>query len=302
MVNINQRMHSAEHVFVQSLIRQNKSIVVEKVELGDIASKVFVFADKLNWYTIFKAEELANNIIKEGKDITIKEISKDEAAKLGDIRIRLDRINGDKVRVVEVKDFDVSACAGEHCSNTSQIGGFLVTGFNALGNKYEIRFKVDIIDDLFEDSRKIRELLTLLNCPKEKAFEIVRNLQEKNKSLTEQLREIQKEMPLKVDTERAGSVNLVYGNFDNYERLILMRKINDYLNEKTVVCFLNTADKGTYIIISVSEDSGKNANELLQGILKEFNGKGGGKEKFASGFVDIGYKEKVIPKLKEILT
>ncbi len=299
---IKQRMHSGEHVFIQSLIRQNKDIKVEKVELDEKESKVFVLADKLNWETIFKAEKLANDIIKEAREIGIKEIPKSEANNFEDLRVRLDRIKSAKVRVVEVKDFDVSACAGEHCSNTSQIGDFLVTGFNALGNnRYEIRFIVDIKEELFEQSKKFRKILSLLNTDKEKAVESVNALKEKNKNLTEQIREFQKEQPLKINEEKKNSINFIYGIFENYEKLILMRKINEFVKEKTVVCFLNTSDKGTYIIISISEDTGYNANELLQKINKEFDGKGGGKADFATGFVETKYKEKIIPALRNLI-
>lgn len=295
-------MHSGEHVFVQSLMRQNPSVKVEKVETGDKESKVYVFAENLDWKTIFKAEELANKIIKEGRDIVITDVDKKEAVDMGDLRVRLDRIEGDKVRVVEVKDFDKSACAGEHCSNTSEIKGFLVTNFNSLGNKrYEIRFMVDIGDELFEQSEKLRKIMSLLNTEKENVIESLIKLKEKNKSLKEQLRELQKDQALKVHEEKISSVNLIYGIFEDYEKLILMRKSHEFLKKKTIVCFLNNRKKGTYIVVNVSEDSGYNANELLQNILKEFNGKGGGKANFASGFVDNEYKDKVISKLKESL-
>lgn len=292
-------MHSGEHVFIQSLIRQNTGLEVEKVELREKESRVFVFADKLNWDIVFKAEKMTNDVIKEGREIIIKEVPKSEAADIGDLRIRLDRIKEDKVRVVDIKDFDKSACAGEHCKNTSEIKGFLVNGFNSLGNKrYEIRFMVDINEELFEQSKELRKIMSLLNTEKKFIFETVHNTKKKNKELTEQIREFQKDQPLKIEEEKIGNINLIYGSFENYEKLILMRKINEYVDNKTVVCFLNTAEKGTYITISLSEDSGYNANDLLQKINKEFNGKGGGKADFASGFVDNKYKDKIIPKLK----
>ncbi len=302
MADINQRMHSGEHVFVQSLIRQDCGVNVEKVELGEKESRVFVSADKLSWEAVFKAEKLANDVIKEERNITIKNITKEEAEKLPDIRIKVDRLRGDKVQVVEINDFDLSACAGNHCSNTSEIGGFLVTGFNSLGGqKYELRYTVDTEGELLGQSQKLRKIMSLLNTDDEKIVEAVKNLLEKNKNLTENIRDFQKDQPLNVDEEKIKGINFVHGVFDNYEKLILMKKINEYAKNKTVVCFLNTLEKGTYVIISVSEDSGKNANDLLQKILKEFNGKGGGKINFASGFVDVKYKEKVIPKLKELL-
>lgn len=296
------RMHSGEHVFIKSLIKQNPNIKVEKVELDDNESKVFVSAEKLDWQTVFKAETLANKIIKEGREIIIKEVSKKEASEIPNLRARFDRIKSDKVRIVEVKDFDLSTCTGDHCTNTSQIKGFLVTGFNSLSDKrYEIRFIVDIEDELFEQSQKFREIISLLNTEKKKVAEEVINLKEMNKNLKEQLRELQKDQPLKVNEEKINSINLIYGIFENYEKLILMRKSHEFISKKTVVFFLNTLEKGTYVTINVSEDTGYKANELLQNILKEFNGKGGGNPNFASGFVENKYKEKVIPKLKEML-
>ncbi len=201
--NIKKRMHSGEHIFIQSLIRQNPNIKVEKVELDEKESKVFVLADKLDWQTIFKAETLANKIIREGGNITTKEVTKDEATKIPGLRARFERIKSDKVRIVEVESFDLSTCTGEHCTNTSEIKGFLVTGFNSLGNKkYEIRFTVDIQNELFEQSQRFREIISLLNTEKKKAIESLINLKETNKNLKEQLRELQKDQSLKVNQEK----------------------------------------------------------------------------------------------------
>lgn len=301
-IDIKKRMHSGEHVFMKSLILQSPDVKVEKVELGEKESKVFILADGLDWETVFKAEELANKIIKEGREINIKNISKKKAAEIQDLRVRFDRIKSDDVRIVEVKDFDLSTCTGDHCTNTSQIGGFLVNGFNSLGNRrYEIRFMVDIKDELFEHSKMFRNISFILNTEKDKAVGAVEKLKKKNEENKEKIRVLQKDQPLDVSNEKINDINFVYGMFDDYERLIIMRKVNELVRDKTVVCILNTTDKGTYVIISASEDSGYSANKLLQKVIKEFNGKGGGKEKFASGFVDNNYRDKVIPKLKELL-
>ncbi len=116
------RMHSGEHVFMGALLKTIKDIKVDKVRLDEDESSLFVICKNLTWEQIFEAEKLANNVIKENRDIIVKEVSKEEAKSIKGLRIKLDRIKSNKIRLVEVKDFDLAACAGTHALKTSFVG------------------------------------------------------------------------------------------------------------------------------------------------------------------------------------
>jgi len=141
-------MHSGEHLFFsclkKTLEKKGISAEVDKVSIDEDESTLFVKAGSLNWYLVFEAEELANKIISEGKDVHIEYAGKEalpELEKKG-IRIKEERIKEGFIRVVEFSGTDISACTGTHVKNTSEIG---TLKFESAENKGKGRKRVTIV-------------------------------------------------------------------------------------------------------------------------------------------------------------
>ena len=295
------RMHSGEHIFMGALIKTIKNIKVDKVRLDEDESSLFVICENLTWEKIFEAEKLANKIIKQGRDIIVKDVTKEEAAKIPGLRIKLDRIKDEKIRIVEVKDHDISACAGTHALKTDFVGNFLVTKFNLVKGTYEIRFKTNVSEDLFELARIARKTASIIKKDVKEVPEFVENLMQENKRKTEKLRELSANLVKEFKEEKIGEINFVYNIFDEVEKKQLIDQASSLKKEKTIVCFLNKLGNNSQIIIVASEDSGFKANELLKNIMEKFNGKGGGRDNFAMGSIKADFSEKALETIKELI-
>ena len=70
------------------------------------------------------AEKRANEIVFENRPLHIRYVSRTEAEKLG-LR-KLPPAERDELRLIEIADFDLSACGGTHVSATGQIGSILL--------------------------------------------------------------------------------------------------------------------------------------------------------------------------------
>ena len=70
------------------------------------------------------AEKRANQVVFENRPIRIRYVSRAEAEKLG-LR-KLPPAERDELRLIEVADFDLSACGGTHVSASGQIGSILL--------------------------------------------------------------------------------------------------------------------------------------------------------------------------------
>src|SRR3989344_2666386 len=118
------RMHTAEHILFRSL--QNtlaKSLSLVKISLGPERSSLYVRADSLGWGDVLAAERLANTIIWEDRAITHHEMSREEFGRFprrAQVRINEQRVTAERLRIVEVADFDLSACMGTHCRSTGE--------------------------------------------------------------------------------------------------------------------------------------------------------------------------------------
>jgi len=295
------RMHSGEHIFVGALLKIIKDIKVDKINLREDESSLFVKCDNLTWEQIFKAERNANQIIKEGRDIIVKDVSKEEAKNIPGLRIKLDRIKDEKIRIVEVKGHDISACAGVHALKTDFIGNFLVTKFNLVHGSYELRFKTNVSNEFFDYADVARKTASIIKKDVAQIPEFFENLIKDNEKKTSKLRELSSMIADDFKQEKIKDINFIYSIFEDIEKKQLTDKANSLKKEKTVVCFLNKLKDNAQVIITCSEDSGFKANELLKKILEKFDGKGGGRDNFAMGAVKPEFCDNAIETLKELL-
>src|SRR3989338_5499389 len=141
------RMHTAEHILFRSL--QNtlaKSLSLVKISLGPERSSLYVRADSLGWGDVLAAERLANTIIWEDRAITHHEMSREEFGRFprrAQVRINEQRVTAERLRIVEVADFDLSACMGTHCRSTGEVRSVYVLGFGQESDSWRIDFAAD---------------------------------------------------------------------------------------------------------------------------------------------------------------
>jgi alanyl-tRNA synthetase len=142
----NKLAHTAEHAFIGSLQRLVKQTVkVRRVEHRKTDNSVFVSLAQLDLDLIFKAAYEVNSIITNGRKIIIHSFESLSEAKKAfpTMRANEERIKESRpVRVVEIKDHDISACAMEHAEDLTNCGLFLITGLAKNGDEYEIKFVV----------------------------------------------------------------------------------------------------------------------------------------------------------------
>ena len=72
-----------------------------------------------------KVEDLVNSWIKEGLDVTVQEMSKEEAIKSGAECMFIEKYP-DIVTVYSIGDVSKELCGGPHVKNTSELGRFKI--------------------------------------------------------------------------------------------------------------------------------------------------------------------------------
>jgi alanyl-tRNA synthetase len=141
----NKLAHTAEHAFIGSLQRLlSRTIKVRKVEHRKIDNSVFISIAQLDSDLIFTAAYEVNSLITNGRKIVVHSFETLGEAKKAfpTMRANEERIKNSPVRVVEIKDHDICACAMDHTENLYSCGLFIVTGLSKNGNEYEVKFVV----------------------------------------------------------------------------------------------------------------------------------------------------------------
>lgn len=86
-------------------------------------------------------EAKVNSVIEGNMDITIRYVSREEAASIVDLS-KLPADASETLRIVSVGDYDDCACIGAHVKNTSEIGEFRIISHDFADGRWRVRWKV----------------------------------------------------------------------------------------------------------------------------------------------------------------
>jgi misacylated tRNA(Ala) deacylase len=135
------RMHSAEHILNQVMVREFGCGRCFSAHVNKKKSKCDYHFDRaLTDNEVKEVEAAVNKAISANLDVTEKMVSLEEADRVFNL-IRLpDGV--ENVRIVHIGDFDSCPCIGEHVDNTSEIGKFRMISQNFNDGVLRIRYKL----------------------------------------------------------------------------------------------------------------------------------------------------------------
>src|SRR4030081_1417022 len=117
------QQHSGQHVLSAAFVRLFK-IPTVSFHMADDHCSIDLDTPALTKEQVESAERLANEIILENRAVDMRFVTRDEAGKLG-LR-KLPPAERDELRLIDIRDFDLSACGGTHVTQTGQIGCILL--------------------------------------------------------------------------------------------------------------------------------------------------------------------------------
>src|SRR5208282_830661 len=117
------QQHSGQHVLSAAFVELYQMQTVS-FHMGEDYCSIDLATPAIRPEQIAGAEKRANQIVFENRPLRIRYVSRAEAEKLG-LR-KLPPAERDELRLVEVADFDLSACGGTHVSASGQIGSILL--------------------------------------------------------------------------------------------------------------------------------------------------------------------------------
>jgi len=117
------QQHSGQHVLSAAFVELYQMPTVS-FHMGEDYCSIDLATPAVSSEQIAGAEKRANQIVFENRPLRIRYVSRAEAEKLG-LR-KLPPAERDELRLVEVADFDLSACGGTHVRSSGQIGSILL--------------------------------------------------------------------------------------------------------------------------------------------------------------------------------
>jgi len=238
---------------------------------------------------IARAEELANRVIFDNRNIRVHEVMPDEAAKLP---LRKESFITDCIRVIEIDEFDWSPCGGTHAKQTGEVGLLAVRGWERAKQMVRVEFVCGVraLQDYRLDHQIADGLARQFTVGRAEVLNSVSRLQDENKTLVRRVKHLA-EVAAQVEAQellaRVGENNgkrvvaQVINDRDFEEVKMLAHKL---VAQPGVVALLATAQsESAKLVFARSADLANDMNALLRAACEELGGRGGGKPDFAQG-------------------
>jgi len=137
------QMHTAEHILNQTMVRLFDTGRCFSAHIEKKKSKCdYHFNRPLTAEEENLVVEKVNEVIAADMPVTERFTSLSDAEKEFDLS-RLPEGSGDKIRIVEVGDYDQCPCIGPHVTSTAKLGKFRITSSSFDAGILRIRFKLN---------------------------------------------------------------------------------------------------------------------------------------------------------------
>ena len=251
-----------------------------------------------------RAEAESNRIVWEDRPVTVRFISDEEAALLP---LRKEPQRTGKLRIVEVTDYDLSACGGTHVDRTGTIGMIAVSG----SEKYKGGIRLEFVCG----SRALRTFDalrdTVIGCVRQLSVlpselpDAIGRLQADGKELQRTIRSLQERL---AGFEAHALVSRAMAARDwraaieiaPWDAVGLKALATAATTEpRLVVVLFNPA--GGLLVVARSDDVAFDASATLKALVAKFGGRGGGRPELAQGGGLSGSPEAILEEARQLV-
>ena len=234
------------------------------------------------------AEHEANRVVWEDRPVSIRFVTAAEAASLP---LRKEPARGGTLRLIEVSDFDLSACGGTHVARTGAIGIIAVTAWERFRGGTRLTFVCG--GRALRMFRTYRDAVTgsirsLSVLPPELPAAVER-VQAESKELRRTVRMLQEALALHearrlvADAPLVAGVRVLVRALDGWDAGGLKTIAGAAVLEAPAVVALFSSASPPVVVVARSKDLPADAQAVLKGLVGRFGGRGGGKPDLAQG-------------------
>ena len=283
------QQHSGQHVLSAAFIRLY-NIPTVSFHMADDYCSIDLDTPTLTKDQIESAERLANEIILENRPVDIRYVTREQAGKLG-LR-KLPPTERDELRLVDIRDFDLTACGGTHVAHTGQIASVLLRKTE----KVRQGWRVEFVAGQRAVATARRDFTTLTETAALFSANIYDVPQQARKSLDE-IRSLRKQHEQsQVELAAAYASVLLADARESQGRKIVVRTLSDrdlnfvkLLAQKvtrlspSVVALLATTSPQPSLVFAQSPGQPFDMGALMKETMTKLGGRGGGSKDMAQG-------------------
>jgi alanyl-tRNA synthetase len=283
------QQHSGQHVLSAAFI-ELFHVPTVSFHMGDDACSIDLDTKNLSNPQVEQAEALANDVITQDRPVSIRFVTQQEAQGLG-LR-KLPPVERDKLRLIDIQNFDLTACGGTHVASTGQIGTILLRKIEKVRQGWRVEFVCGkrAVTTARHDFIALTESASLLSShiwdiPQQirKSQEETRVARKSREQLLEELAGFYAQQLLRETPERNGRrvVTRIFADRDLIFIKLLAQKLTRH--SSNAIALLASTSGQAAIVFAQSAGQPFDMSALIKETLAKLGGRGGGSKDMAQG-------------------
>lgn len=284
------QQHSGQHVLSAAFIRLCEMPTVS-FHMGEDVCTIDLDTKSVTAEQIEHAEDVANQVVMEDRPVEIRFVSLEQARSLG-LR-KLPPVEREQLRLIDIRDFDLTACGGTHVRRTGQIGPILVRKTEKVRQGVRVEFVCGCraIAAARRDHAALDEAAGVLSAHLWELPQQVRKLAEEGKAarkmrsdLLNQLAELHAASLLQETTEVNGFrliVRVLPDRDLEFIKLLAQKLVR--ATGQRAVALLGAGEGSPAVVFAQTAGLPYDMGVLMKEALAQTGGRGGGTKDMAQG-------------------
>ena len=280
------QQHTGQHVLSAAFDRLF-GVRTESFHLGAESSTIDL-AREVTASEVERAENESNRVVWEDRPVTIRFADAIEASRLG---LRKETTRTGTIRLIDVTDFDLSACGGTHVARTGAIGIVAISAVERFRGGSRITFLCG--NRALAGFRALRDAVSgsvrVLSVAPAELPGAIERLQADAKDLRRQVKSYQEQVAagradaLAEAAATAGQLRIVAASLDGWDASGLKLIAGRIVERPGFAVVLLSEPPPSAIVVARSRELVFDSGALLKAIVGRFGGKGGGRPDLAQG-------------------
>ena len=278
------QQHTGQHVLSAAFDRLF-GVRTESFHMGQLSSTIDL-AREVTAGEVARAEDDANRIVWEDRAVAIKFATADEAAAMG---MRKESARTGTLRLIDVQDYDLSACGGTHVERTGALGVIAIGSAEKFkgGSRVEFVCGGRALERFRVWKGALAAVQKHLSVPPIEMAASIERMQEDAKAAQRTLRSFQEKLAVQeaqsLIARNAGQriIAEAIGGWDAQGIKSIAVAATSAQPDAVVALFTSTTP--AQVVIARGSNSTVDAGALLKQLAAKFGGKGGGKPDLAQG-------------------
>ena len=289
------QQHSGQHVLSAAFIRL-LNLPTVSFHMADDYCSIDLDTPTLTKDQVESAERLANEIILENRPINVSYVTREEAGKLG-LR-KLPPTERDELRLINIHDFDLTACGGTHVNQTGQIASVLLRKTEKVRQGWRVEFVAGqrAVATARRDFTTLTESAALFSAniydvpaQARKALDEIKSLRKQREQSLEELAAAQAAALLAETPEQNGRKLIVRTFADRELKFVKLLAQKLTRQSPNAIALLATASPQPSLIFAQSTGQPHDMGALLKETMTKLGGRGGGSKDMAQGGVPTAH-------------